>query len=45
MTTLTTYFKSIEMCEEVAIRQVDPILHSISLDYNPETEMTIILNT
>lgn len=33
------------MCEEVAILQVDPILHSISLDYNPEIEMTIILNT
>lgn len=44
MTILTTYFKSIEICEEVAIRQVDPILHLISLYYNSEAEMTIILN-
>lgn len=44
MTTLTTYFMSIEICEEVVIRQVDPIFHLISLGYNPEAEMIIILN-
>ena len=44
MTTLTTYFMSIEICEEVTIRQVDPIFHLISLGYNSEAEMTIILN-